>query len=370
MMKMEYPIKFKAAILKKNNKPLSIDEVIFDGPLQAGQVLTKIYYSGICGKQIEEIQGIRPDPFIPHMLGHEGSGVVIDIGPGVKKVSPGDKVVLHWVKGSGINSATPIYNLNGKRINAGWITTFNEYGIISENRLTPISKNSNLEVACLLGCCVTSGAGVIFNEANPLFGESIAVFGCGGVGLNSIQAARMRYCNPIIAVDKNKKNLALAKKFGATHTIDTESEDIVKRIRKIVNPRKGKVINYAKNINLKESGVDYVICALGDTGVIETAIESCSIPGKVYLVGVPQYYSKISMNAFDIHAGKTIQGSHGGNCIPERDIPKYIGLYEKGFLKLEELISNKISLEQVNEGLKLLKKGIPGRCIIVMNYTK
>jgi len=369
-MKIKYPLKFKAAILQKNNKPLLINEVIFEGPLQAGQVLTKIYYSGICGKQIEEIQGTRPDPFFPHMLGHEGSGVVVDIGQGVKKVLPGDKVVLHWTKGRGINSDTPIYNKNGQKINAGCITTFNEYGIISENRLTPLSKNSDLEVACLLGCCVTSGVGVVFNEANPLPEESIAVFGCGGVGLNSIQAARIKYCNPIIAVDKNKENLTLAKKLGATHIINIESEDTIKKIREITNPHKGKIIIDAKNMNLKEPGADYVICAVSNPEVIEIAIESCSIPGKVYLVGVPPYSSKISMNAFDIHAGRTIQGSHGGDCIPERDIPKYMRLYEKGFLKFKELISNEVSLEHVNEGIELLKKGILGRCIISMNHTK
>ena len=143
-MTVRYPLRFKAAILEYNNRPLTIDEVTFSGPLGPGQILVRIYYSGICGKQIEEIKGIAgPDRYLPHLLGHEGSGVVIDIGPGVNKVAPGDYVVLHWLKGSGMDAQTPVYTRNGKRVNAGWITTFNEYGVVSENRVTSIPKDTN-----------------------------------------------------------------------------------------------------------------------------------------------------------------------------------------------------------------------------------
>ena len=354
---MNYPIKFKAAILEDNNKPLKIDEVTFEGPLQAGQILTKITYTGICGKQIEEIDGKsnfqgKIDPFLPHLLGHEGAGIVVDIGPSVTKVSPGDYVVLHWLKGGGINSATPIYTRNNKRVNAGWITTFNEYGVISENRVTKISKDTNLEIACLLGCCVTTGVGVILNEAKPLPGDSIAIFGCGGVGLNAIQGAALINSYPIIAVDKNPKSLELSKKFKADYTIDTSRINPIEKIREITQ---GK-------------GAKYVICSLSNPSGIESAIQSCSTPGNVYFVGVPPINSQITLNPFEIHSGKKLQGSQGGACILERDIPKYLDFYRRGLLKLDELITDSFSLDRINDGINLMKSGIPGRLVVDMNY--
>ena len=364
MIKTEYPIKFKAAILEELKKPLIIKEVIFRGPLQPGQVLVKIWYSGICGKQIEEIEGTRPDPYIPHMLGHEGGGIVKDVGPGVKKLSLGDSVVLHWLKSKGIESATPEYTrTDGRKINAGWVTTFNEYAVVSENRLTKIPHGSNLEVACLLGCCITTGAGVILNTAKPLPLESVAVFGCGGVGLNSLQAAKLVHAYPIIAVDRNEESLRLAKKFGASHLLNSEKCDVVKEIKKITNPY-DKDLKDAKNFNLKEAGADYTIISLGDPKAIELAIESAAIPGKVYLIGVPPYSSKISINAFDAHASKTIFGSHGGECVPDRDIPKYFEMHYKGLFKFDELISSRVSFENINQGIALTRSGKIGRCVV------
>lgn len=366
-MKTVYPIKFKAAILEKSNQSLIVDEVVFLGPLEAGQVLVRIHYSGICGKQIEEYQGVRPDPYLPHMLGHEGGGVVLDVGPGVTKVIPGDHVVLHWLKGSGIQSSTPYYLRKGKRVNAGWVTTFNQSAVVSENRITKIPKETSLKIACLLGCCVTTGVGVILNDAKPLPEESVAVFGCGGVGLNAIQAAKLVHANPIIAVDKKEQSLKLARKFGATHTLNASNCNVMEKIRKITNPYGNKTIKDAKNFNLKEPGVDYVICALADPKGIETAINSGAIPGKVFLVGVPPYHSKITTNAFDIHAARVLRGSYGGGSIPDRDIMKYLILYNKSLLRLDELVTKEVALGGINEGLDLVMSGEAGRCVINMS---
>jgi S-(hydroxymethyl)glutathione dehydrogenase/alcohol dehydrogenase len=368
-MKIKYPLCFKAAVLYKPHEPLVIEDVTFEGPLQPGQVLVRIYYSGICGKQIEEIEGTRPDPYLPHMLGHEGGGIVADIGPGVKKVSVGDSVVLHWLKGSGIQSDTPLYVKDKRRINAGWVTTFNEYGVISENRMTKIPQQDSLDIACLLGCAVTTGVGVILNTVKPLPLESVAVFGCGGIGLNAIQAAALIHASPIIAVDKNQESLKLAKKLGATHIFNTESCNVVEEIKKVTNPHGNQMILDAKNKNLKEAGADYVIVSLANPKAIESAIQSSAIPGKVYLVGVPPYESKITTAAFDIHAGRTLQGSHGGECIPDRDIPKYLELYNKGLLKFNELITNRVRLENINEGIEKIVTGKIGRCIVQMNHN-
>ncbi|MEK6859189.1 MAG: zinc-binding dehydrogenase [Nanoarchaeota archaeon] len=366
-MEIKYPIKFKAAILEEVNKPLNVEEIVFQGPLEPGQVLVRIHYSGICGKQIEEIEGTRPDPYLPHLLGHEGGGIVVDIGPGVKKVIPGDYVVLHWLKGSGINSQTPTYNYakDGRRINAGWITTFNEYGVISENRITKIPENTRLDIVCLLGCCVTSGLGVIFNEAKPLPGDSVAVFGCGGVGLNAIQAAALMHAYPIIAVDINDKSLELAKEFGATHFVNPNLVNVVEEIKRTTNPH-GKEIKDAKNFNLKEAGADYIISCVSNPKAIEDAVSSGSIPGTVFFVGVPPYFSKITVNAFDIHASKVLRGSSGGGTFPDKDILRYLNLYNKGIIKLEPLIFKRITLENVNEGIKSTKSQEIGRCIIDM----
>ncbi len=348
---MNYPIKFRAAILEQIRQRLKVDEVIFEGPLEPGQILVKIDYSGICGKQLEEIDGTRADPFLPHMLGHEGGGHVVDVGPGVTKVSKDDAVVLHWLKGSGINAPTPIYHDNsGRRINAGWITTFNEYGVISENRVTKIPKETNLELACLLGCCVTTGLGVLINEARPLPGDSVMVYGCGGVGLNSIQAARLLNAYPVIAVDINEESLEIARKFGATHTINTSKTNPVNEARKITG-----------NI-----GVKYVIATMTNLQGIEYAIESSSCPSEVYIVGVPAENSRITIDPLAIHRSRILKGSCGGATIPDRDIHKYLGLYDKGLLNLDDLIGHKSGLEKINESIEMTRLGKVGRCIIDM----
>lgn len=350
-MAVEYPINFKAAILERNNAPLVVDEVTFPGPLEAGQVLVQIHYSGICGKQIEEIQGTGgSDPYLPHMLGHEGSGVVIDVGPCVRKVVPGDHVVLHWLKGNGIDATTPVYTRAGKRVNAGWITTFNEYGVISENRITPIPKEADLAVACLLGCAVTTGVGVILNDANLRPSESVAVFGCGGVGLSAVQGAALVRGYPIIAVDRNTKSLDLALKFGASHGICSDCNDVLGEIRRITGGE----------------GVKSVIVTLTDSQMIEVAVQASSIPGFVIQVGVPPAGTKITVDALGIHRKRTFLGSCGGGTVPDRDISTYLDLHHKGHLKLKELITNIVSLDQINHGISSLLSGRPGRCVVRM----
>ena len=259
-------------------------------------------------------------------------------------------MVLHWLKGSGINAATPLYTRGGRRVNAGWITTFNEHGVISENRMTPISKEADLAVACLLGCAVTTGVGVILNDADLHAGESVAVFGCGGVGLSAVQGAALARGYPIIAVDRNPESLRLALEFGATHTIHPASTDVLADVKRITG---GK-------------GVRFVIVAVGDPQVIEVAVQASSIPGSVFLVGVPPAGSRIAVDPFAIHMGRALLGSYGGGAVPDRDIPRYLDLYQEGHFKLRELISEIVSLDQINDGIALLLSGKAGRCIVRM----
>src|SRR5271169_1366938 len=192
----------KAAILVESRKPLIIDEIKLPDALEHGQVLVHVMTSSICGAQINEIDAVKgPDKFLPHLLGHEASAMVVETGLGVVNVKPGDTVVLHWRPSQGIQCQPPAYTWRGNKLNAGWVTTFNDYAVISENRMTTIAPDYDLKVAPLFGCAVTTAAGVINNDAGVKIGESVVVFGVGGVGINIVQFAALAGAYPIVAVD-------------------------------------------------------------------------------------------------------------------------------------------------------------------------
>jgi len=208
----------RAAILAQSRQPLVVDEFALPEALDAGQVLVKVLYTTICGAQINEIDALKGvDRFLPHLLGHEASAEVVEIGPGVTNVKPGDTVVLHWRPSRGIQSRTPAYTWRGEKLNAGWVTTFNDYAVVSENRMTPIPPGFDLKVAPLLGCAVTTAAGVVGNDAHLKVGESVVIFGVGGVGLNLVQFAALAGGYPIVAVDHVERKLEMARARGATH---------------------------------------------------------------------------------------------------------------------------------------------------------
>src|SRR5207302_11133723 len=181
----------RAAILARSREPLLVDEIGFPAALDAGQVLVKVLHTTICGAQINEIDAVKgPDKFLHHLLGHEASARVLEIGPGVTQVKPGDTVVLHWRPSRGIASRTPAYRSRGAHLNAGWVTTFNDYAVVSENRMTPIPADFDLKVAPLFGCAVTTAAGAVNNDAKLKTGDSGVIFGVGGVGLSLVQSAQ------------------------------------------------------------------------------------------------------------------------------------------------------------------------------------
>lgn len=347
---MIIPRKMKAAILVEQRKPLVIDEIELPSALDIGQVLVKIHYSGICGSQLGEIDGAKgPDAYLPHLLGHEASGTVIAIGPGVKHVKSDDLVVLHWRKGLGIEGAPPIYQWNGKRLNAGWIATFNEYAIVSENRVTAIPVDSDLEVAALFGCAVTTGFGVVENNAQVRIGESVVVFGAGGVGLNIVQAASLVSAYPIIAVDLYEGRLALAKEMGATHLINSSKVDAEKAIQEII----------------QKEGLDCFIDNTGNPKMIELGYRITKSQGRVILVGVPRKGNDTTIHSLPLHFGKRVCGSHGGEAIPQVDIPRYQRLFNTGRIKLKELITERYPLEEINIAIARMRSGESrGRCAI------
>ncbi|HLB41627.1 MAG TPA: zinc-binding dehydrogenase [Gammaproteobacteria bacterium] len=342
----------KAAILVGQKKHLILDEIQLPSKLDYGQVLVRVICSGICGSQIGEVDGVKgPDKFLPHLLGHEGGGIVEKVGKGVSRVKKNDRVVMHWRKGFGIESATPNYKWGKTNINAGWITTFNEYAVVSENRITPIPEEIDFETAALLGCAVTTGFGVINNDAKLKIGESIVIFGVGSVGMNEIQGASLVSAYPIIAVDLYDHKLEQAKKFGATHVINAAKEvNVAAEIFKIMG----------------KNGVDVAIDNTGNTSVIEIAYEITSTTGRTILVGVPDIQKKTSLYTLPLHFDKKLVGSHGGGCLPSVDIPNYLKLIQSSKLKLKNMITHHFSLSNINQAFEEMRTGHVGKCMIVV----
>ena len=342
----------KAAILTESRKPLIIEDIALPDNLEFGQVLVDLEYSGICGAQINEIDAAKgPDKFSPHLLGHEGSGVVLEAGPGVSTVEEGDHVVLHWRPSKGIQSPTPKYTWNGKTVNAGWVTTFNEQAIISENRLTVIPDSFDMRIAPLFGCAVTTAFGVVNNDAQIKVGQSVVIFGIGGVGLNIAQAASMVSAHPIIGVDLLQHKLEMGKKFGLTHAVVGGKENVNDMILNIVGVQ----------------GADVVIETTGNSRMIEQAYNLTHPDGKTILVGVPKKGDNISIYSLPLHFNKVLTGSHGGDAIPDVEIRRYISLIDAGKMTLDGLITHEFSLDEINDALDMFKSGEAGRILINMN---
>jgi S-(hydroxymethyl)glutathione dehydrogenase/alcohol dehydrogenase len=313
--------------------------------------LVKVEYSGICGKQIEEISGkMGPGPFLPHLLGHEGFGEVIECGPGIKTVKPTEKVVMHWKKGTGIDSETPFYKWRNNKVNAGWITTFNEQAVVSENRLTAIPDDFDMRMAPLFGCAVTTAFGVVNNDASIKVGQSLIVFGLGGVGLNIIQAASMVSAHPIIGVDVKDNKIEMAKKFGLDYGINALNTEVKDEVNKI----------------LEDKCADVVIETTGNSRVIETAYELTKPDGKTILVGVPKKGDNISIYSLPLHFKKVLTGSEGGSSVPDQDIPRLIKLMQANKMTLDGLVTHEFPLEEINQAIELFRSGDAGRILLSM----
>jgi S-(hydroxymethyl)glutathione dehydrogenase/alcohol dehydrogenase len=338
----------KAAILVESRRPLVIDEIGLPDSLTFLQVLVKVHTSSICGAQINEIDAVKgPDKFLPHLLGHEALASVVETGPGVTSCKRDDLVVMHWRPGKGMQSPTPAYSWNGRKVNAGWVTTFNEYAVVAENRLTPVPASIDRRTAPLLGCAVTTALGVINNDAQVAIGESVAVFGVGGVGLNVVQFAALVGAWPVIAVDRLDNKLAMARRFGATHAVNSAEEpDLAARIREIAGP----------------DGVDKVIETTGVKGLIELGYDLTARKGRCILVGVPR--EKVEISTLPLHFEKVLKGSEGGQCQPARDIPRLLRLAEAGRIDFEGIVTDEFPLYRINDALDLMRSGKSGRILL------
>jgi len=334
-------MKTPAAILIAQHQPLVLDEVEVPAP-GLGQVLVEVKTSRICGSQIGEIDGVKgPDRFLPHLLGHEGGGVVLEAGPEVTQVKPGDHVVLHWRPGAGLQIKPALYKWGARTVNSGWVTTFNQFTVVAENRLTPIPKDLDFEIAALLADTLTTGFGVINHDAQVHIGESVVLFGCGGIGLGALLGAKLAGAHPIVAVDLFDHKLAKAREYGATHAINAKYTDPAQAVREIVG----------------SAGADVVIDGTGLPQIIETCYRLTQNKGRCVLFGVMPHDKSVSLHTLPLHFGKVLTGSEGGGSRPHLDIPRLVRMMQDGCFDPKGFVSHRVKLSEINETIARMRSG-------------
>lgn len=343
-------MKTVAAVLVELGKPLEMAELEVP-TLRSGQVLVEIAFSGVCHTQVLECRGDRgDDPYLPHCLGHEGSGIICDVGPQVTKVKVGDRVILSWIKGRGADVPGAVYRWNGRQVNAGGITTFSRHAVISENRVAVITEGISMQDAALLGCAIPTGVGAVLNTAQPKPGSSVAVFGVGGIGLCAVGGAVAAGCTPIIAVDIRQTQLELARQMGATHGVQATEEDPIVGVSRIC-----------------PGGVDVAIEASGRPAVMVQALQSVRSQGGVaVIIGNARHGERVVLDPWQLNLGKRLLGTWGGDNMPDRDYPRYGQLLSSGKLNVKPLQSRSYRLEDINQAIDDLDSGRVTRPFIHM----
>jgi NDMA-dependent alcohol dehydrogenase len=364
----------KAAILTGLDQPLEIHDVELDTP-HAREVKVRMAASGVCHSDLSVQNGTLMG-MAPIVLGHEGAGIIEEVGEGVTDLKPGDHVVISWVPqcgecffcqrgqhqlcqaadaslaSGGLLDGTPRFKWNDAPLSQMAASgTFSEYSVIPESGAVKIPDDVDMKVAALIGCGVLTGVGAALNTADIKKGDTVAVVGCGGVGLNVIQGARIAGADQIIAVDMNETKLQMAKEFGATATVNASQGNPVDQVRNMTNER----------------GADVAFEVIGLQATIDQVIDMTRRGGQAILVGVPRMDVMVNIPAFlgVVLQEKTIKGCWYGSSSVQEDVPKLIDLYKKGELKLDELISREISLDEVNEAFEAMKTGEVARSVIV-----
>lgn len=347
-------MKTTAAVLEKLGEPLRIQELDVP-PLLPGQVLVKMAFSGVCHSQLMEIQGQRGvDRYLPHLLGHEGTGVVVAVGAEVAKVRSGDRIILTWIKGVGANCAGAVYGSQGGPVNSGAVTTFSTFTVVSENRCVRLPDSVPMDVGCLFGCALPTGAGIVLNMVKPVASSSLVVWGLGGVGLSALLGARMLGCAPIIAVDIQEAKLSLARELGAHATLNAREADPLVAIRRLTGGE----------------GADYAVEAAGRASTIEQAFQCVKKGGGLCVFAShPPTGERIQLDPYDLICGRRLQGSWGGECHPDEDIPKFARFHREGRLPLEKLITHRVPLRQIDDAFQLLSSGKAARVLIEIDPT-
>ena len=357
----------KAAVLYEINTPLKIEE--FDLPdTGPNQVRVRIVASGVCHSDWHVVKGDWPHIPIPTILGHEGAGIVEEVGSQVTGVREGDHVILSWKRSCGYcemcqkgfptlcelppdTSTLPRFPGERRTMEkmAG-LGTFGTHALVPQDAVVPIDKNMPFAQAALIGCGVMTGVGAAINTAQVQQGSSVAVFGCGGVGLNCIQGAAIAGAEPIIAVDVRDNKLEMAKRFGATHTVNASQEDAVARIQELSGG----------------PGVHYAFEAIGITGEpFLQAIQCTRRRGITVFVGHAPEGTPVALDARMLMHEKTVIGSYYGSARPHVDFSRLIRLYKAGKLNLDELVTRKYPLEGVNEAFEALGRGEVARSVLM-----
>ncbi|MEK5482856.1 zinc-dependent alcohol dehydrogenase family protein [Viridibacillus sp. FSL R5-0888] len=375
-------MKVKSAILRASgvqkpyakSRPIHIETVELDSP-EVGEVLVQIKAASLCHSDLSVIDGSRPRP-LPMALGHEAAGIVVELGEGVTAFSPGDKVICVFVPSCGhcipCSEGRPalcepgaVSNGAGTLISGGirihtetedvnhhvGVSAFSEYAVVSENSLVKIDEDLPFEKLALFGCAVITGVGAVVNTANVKLGSTVAVIGLGGIGLSALLGAIAAGASEVIAIDINDKKLVQAKELGATAVFNSRDEDVVQQVKKYTN-----------------GGVDYAFETAGVVAALDVAYAVTKRGGVTTTTGLPHPEHQFSFPYVTLTAEeKTLKGSYVGSCVPKRDISRYIELMKQGRLPVDELMSNIITLEDINEGFDLLANGDSSRIIIKMD---
>jgi S-(hydroxymethyl)glutathione dehydrogenase / alcohol dehydrogenase len=344
-------ISFRAAALTLPGADLLLTKLEVP-PLFIGQVLIRLEYSGVCRSQLMEVGGLRgEDQWLPHLLGHEGSGTVLAVGAGVSKVHPGQEVICGWVVGDGVEADPAVFQSDGVRINAGCVTTFSEITIVSENRVYAKPYGLPMDEAVLFGCALMTGAGMVLNEKPPGPKDTVLVLGLGGVGMAALIGALSAGPSMVIAADPSAVKRQLALSLGATLALDSSVVGFLEQVREAT-----------------AGGVDVCYEAAGKTTTIELGFESTKPKsGTLVFASHPPSGEKISIDPHALISGRSIRGSWGGGSKPDQDIPRIWSAVQELGIDLSLLISNRYALEDVNLALRDLESGSVMRPLLDMS---
>ncbi|MEQ9641737.1 MAG: S-(hydroxymethyl)glutathione dehydrogenase/class III alcohol dehydrogenase [Alphaproteobacteria bacterium] len=365
----------KAAVAHKAGEPLTIETVQLEGP-KAGEVLVEIKATGVCHTDEFTLSGADPEGLFPAILGHEGAGVVVDVGPGVTSVAKGDHVIplytpecrqcksclsgktnlctaIRATQGQGLMpDGTSRFSMGGSQVfHYMGTSTFANYTVLPEIALAKIRPDAPFDKVCYIGCGVTTGIGAVINTAKVKPGDNVVVFGLGGIGLNVIQGARLAGANKIVGVDINPARKPLAEAFGMTH---------------FVNPKdvEGDLVPYI--VDLTDGGADYSFECIGNVEVMRQALECCHRGwGESIIIGVAGAGQEIATRPFQLVTGRVWRGTAFGGAKGRRDVPRIVDWYMDGKINIDDLITHTMPLADINKAFDLMHAGESIRSVVL-----
>jgi S-(hydroxymethyl)glutathione dehydrogenase/alcohol dehydrogenase len=367
-------MKTRAAVARAPGKILSLEEVDIEGP-KAGEVMVEVKATGICHTDEYTLSGADPEGLFPAILGHEGAGIVVEIGAGVTSLKPGDHVIplytpecrncksclsrktnlctaIRATQGKGVMpDGTSRFSCEGEPVmHYMGCSTFANFTVLPEIALAKVREDAPFEKICYIGCGVTTGIGAVINTAKVQVGDNVVVFGLGGIGLNVIQGARIAGANKIVGVDLNNGRQAMAEKFGMTHFVNPAEigEDLVPYL-----------------VNLTDGGADFSFECIGNVKVMRQALECCHRGwGTSIIIGVAGAGQEISTRPFQLVTGRTWKGTAFGGARGRSDVPKIVDWYMDGKINIDDLITHVLPFEKINEGFELMRKGESIRSVV------